>query len=47
MKKRTDNRSLQLKTQTVRTLTEDALSLIVGGYKSEASYDQGCERRLV
>jgi hypothetical protein len=34
---------LQLQTQTLRTLTDDALALIVGGLKSEVTYDQGCE----
>ena len=45
MKKR-DAKSLQLQTQTLRTLTDDALKLIAGGYKSEMTCaDQGCERR--
>ena len=44
MKKRSSNQPLRLQTQTLRTLTDDALKLIAGGFKSEMTCaDQGCE----
>lgn len=36
-------RPLVLETQTVRTLTDDQLSIVVGGGMSELSCEAGCE----